>query len=107
MRRGEPYFSPPHRYTFAQHDTIVFARPLAGRGKPEDWSTNDYTSRSDFYCGVNVPDETGKMSRSDKRGATLPKVATVVSLAMTCCKKKPKCEIFYRISALIVFQICS
>ena len=25
---------------------------------------------------VNVPDETGKMSRSDKRGATLPKVAT-------------------------------
>ena len=39
-----------------------------------------YTSHSDLYCGVNVPDETGKMSRSDKRGATLPKVATVVSL---------------------------
>ena len=27
-----------------------------------------------FPCRVNVPDETGKMSRSDKRGATLPKV---------------------------------
>ena len=27
-------------------------------------------SRSAFYCGANVPDETGKMSRSDKRGAT-------------------------------------
>ena len=39
-----------------------------------------YTSRSALYCGVNVPAETGKMSRSDKRGATLPKVATVVSL---------------------------
>ena len=35
-----------------------------------------YTSHSDLYCGVNVPAETGKMSRSDKRGATLPKVAT-------------------------------
>ena len=35
-----------------------------------------YTSRSAHYCGVNVPAETGKMSRSDKRGATLPKVAT-------------------------------
>ena len=34
------------------------------------------TSRSAHYCGVNVPAETGKMSRSDKRGATLPKVAT-------------------------------
>ncbi len=52
-------------------------------------STGEYTrrlecvrrcSRSVHYCGVNVPDETGKMSRSDKRGATLPKVATVVSL---------------------------
>ena len=50
-------------------------------------STGEYTrrlecvrrcSRSVHYCGVNVPDETGKMSRSDKRGATLPKVATVV-----------------------------
>ena len=29
---------------------------------------------SAFPIGVNVPDETGKMSRSDKRGATLPKV---------------------------------
>ena len=46
------------------------------RSNPEDWSTNDYTSRSALYCGVNVLDETGKMSRSDKRGATLPKVAT-------------------------------
>ncbi len=45
------------------------------RSNPEDWRTNDYKSRSDLYCGVNVPDETGKMSRSDKRGATLPKVA--------------------------------
>ena len=43
-------------------------------------SVGDYTSRSAVYCGVNVPDETGKMSRSDKRGATLPKVATLVSL---------------------------
>ena len=39
-----------------------------------------YASHSDHYCGVNVPDETGKMSRSDKRGATLPKVATVALL---------------------------
>ena len=39
-----------------------------------------YASHSAFCCGVNVPDETGKMSRSDKRGATLPKVVTVVSL---------------------------
>ena len=30
-------------------------------------------SRSAFYCWANVPDETGKMSRSDKRGATLPR----------------------------------
>ena len=37
-------------------------------------------SHSDLYCGVNVPAETGKMSRSDKRGATLPKVATVALL---------------------------
>ncbi len=37
-------------------------------------------SRSAFYCGTNVPDETGKMSRSDKRGATLPKVAAVATL---------------------------
>ncbi len=37
-------------------------------------------SHSDLYCGVNVPDETGKMSHSDKRGATLPKVATVALL---------------------------
>ena len=81
----------------------VFARPLAGRGNlrqgrplsvvlrtpplplqresiPEDRSVSDYASRSAHYCGVDVPDETGKMSRSDKRGATLPKVATVVSL---------------------------
>ena len=27
-----------------------------------------------FSLGVYSPDETGKMSRSDKRGATLPKV---------------------------------
>ena len=58
----------------------VFDRPLAGRGNPEVRSTTDYTSRSAFYCGVNVPAETGKMSRSDKRGATLPKVATVALL---------------------------
>ena len=50
------------------------------RSNPEDWSTPAYTSHSDLYCGVNVPDETGKMSRSDKRGATLPKVATVTTL---------------------------
>ena len=37
-------------------------------------------SRSAFYCGANVPDETGKMSRRDKRGATLPKVAAVATL---------------------------
>ena len=39
-----------------------------------------HISRSDLYCEVNVPAETGKMSRSDKRGATLPKVATVALL---------------------------
>ena len=50
------------------------------RSNPEDWSTNVYTSHSGLYCGVNVPDETGKMSHSDKRGATLPKVATVALL---------------------------
>ena len=43
-------------------------------------SVGDYTSHSAVYCGVNVPDETGKMSRSDKRGATLPKVAAVATL---------------------------
>ena len=37
-------------------------------------------SRSALYCGVNVPAETGKMSHSDKRGATLPKVAAVALL---------------------------
>ena len=37
-------------------------------------------SRSAFFCGANVPDETGKMSRSDKRGTTLPKVAAVATL---------------------------
>ena len=50
------------------------------RSNPEDWCTNAYTSRSILYCGVNVPAETGKMSRSDKRGATLPKVAAVATL---------------------------
>ena len=50
------------------------------RSNPDDRSVSVYESRSAFYCGVNVPVETGKMSRSDKRGATLPKVATVVSL---------------------------
>ena len=39
-----------------------------------------HISRSAHYCGVNVPAETGKMSRSDKWGATLPKVATVALL---------------------------
>ena len=42
---------------------------------------DDYTIRFDLYCGVNIPDETGKMSQSDKRGATLPKVATVATLS--------------------------
>ena len=50
------------------------------RSNLEDWCTNAYTSRSILYCGVNVPAETGKMSRSDKRGATLPKVAAVATL---------------------------
>ncbi len=50
------------------------------RSNPEDWSTHDHKSRSVLYCGVNVHDETGKMSHSDKRGATLPKVATVAAL---------------------------
>ena len=39
-----------------------------------------HISRSAHYCGVNVPAETGEMSRSDKRGATLPKVAAVAML---------------------------
>ena len=26
---------------FAQDDNTVFARPLAGRGNPEDWCTDD------------------------------------------------------------------
>ena len=30
---------------------LVFARPLAGRGNPEDWSTLAYASRSVHYCG--------------------------------------------------------
>ena len=36
---------------FAQDDNTVFARPLAGRGNPEDWSTLAYASRSVHYCG--------------------------------------------------------
>ena len=40
-------------------------------------------SRSAFYCGANVPDETGKMSRSDKRGATLPKVVATSVAKLT------------------------
>ena len=55
------------------YGVTIFVRK---HGDPEDWSVSADTSHSDLYCGVNVPDETGKMSRSDKRGATLPKVAT-------------------------------
>ena len=60
------------------YGVTIFVRK---RGDPEDWSVSADTSHSDLYCGVNVPDETGKMSRSDKRGATLPKVATVALLS--------------------------
>ena len=59
------------------YGVTIFVRK---RGDPEDWSVSADTSHSDLYCGVNVPDETGKMSRSDKRGATLPKVAAVATL---------------------------
>ena len=34
-----------------QDDRPVIARPFTGRGNPEDWCANDYTSRSAFYCG--------------------------------------------------------
>ena len=41
-------------------------------------------SRSAFYCGANVPDETEKMSRSDKRGRPCPRLPrSLRSLAMT------------------------
>ena len=36
-----------------------------------------------FPCRVNVPDETGKMSQSDKRGATLPKVVATSVAKLT------------------------
>ena len=51
----------------------VFAIPLAGRGNHEDRCVSAYVSRSAFYCGVNVPAETGKMLQSDKRGGDLPR----------------------------------
>ena len=53
--------------------------PLRGVANPKI-GASVHVSHSYLYCGVDVPDETGKMSRSDKRGATLPKVATVVTL---------------------------
>ena len=63
------------------YGVTIFVRK---RGDPEDWSVSADTSHSNLYCGVNVPDETGKMSRSDKRGRPclrLPRPAR--GLAMT------------------------
>ena len=56
---------------------IVIANPLRVK-QSRKLECVRLCSHSDFYCGVNVPDETGKMSQSDKRGATLPKVATLL-----------------------------
>ena len=53
--------------------------PLRGVANPKI-GASVHVSHSYLYCGVDVPDETGKMSRSDKRGATLPKVAAVATL---------------------------
>ena len=63
------------------------------RSNPEDWCTNHYTIRSDLYCGVDVPDETGKMSRSDKRGATCLRLPqSLCSFAMTCQNSLRDCR---------------
>lgn len=48
----------------------VIAREYSDRGNPEDQSVSAHNTH---YCGVNVPDETGKMSQSDKRGLTVNK----------------------------------
>ena len=47
----------------------VIAMEHSDRGNPEDQSMSAHT----HYCGVNVPDETGKISQSDKRGMTVNK----------------------------------
>ena len=47
----------------------VIAMEHSDRGNPEDQSMSAHT----HYCGVNVPDETGKISQSDKRGLTVNK----------------------------------
>ena len=58
----------------------VFARPLAGRGNPEDWSTFAHAATPSFTAGYMSPMKRGKCREATKGGATLPKVATVVSL---------------------------
>lgn len=37
---------------FAQAYTTVVARPLAGRGNPEDWSEYAYTAAPPFIAGI-------------------------------------------------------